>query len=140
MERYCNWKRNPQVYLKEMVLYMIMFHKPPDYIVALIISVAGISLVVLSLAPLQITIAQQTHLNQTFSDLKQHPFLQDISFDINNVTFSHHMASVNGIQLHYVIGGQENQLCYCTAGHKPGMNGDMLCQPWLKTILSSYRT
>ncbi len=106
MERYCNWKRNPQVYLKEMVLYMIMFHKPPDYIVALIISVAGISLVVLSLAPLQITIAQQTHLNQTFSDLKQHPFLQDISFDINNVTFSHHMASVNGIQLHYVIGGQ----------------------------------
>src|SRR5919198_4710450 len=30
---------------------------------------------------------------------------KDISFDIDNVTFSHHMASVNGIQLHYVIGG-----------------------------------
>jgi pimeloyl-ACP methyl ester carboxylesterase len=28
-----------------------------------------------------------------------------MSFDIDNVTLSHHMASVNGIQLHYVIGG-----------------------------------
>jgi alpha-beta hydrolase superfamily lysophospholipase len=28
-----------------------------------------------------------------------------VSFGIDNVTFSHHTASVNGIQLHYVIGG-----------------------------------
>jgi pimeloyl-ACP methyl ester carboxylesterase len=28
-----------------------------------------------------------------------------ISFQIDNLTFSHHTASVNGIQLHYVIGG-----------------------------------
>ncbi|MGH9979073.1 MAG: alpha/beta fold hydrolase [Nitrososphaeraceae archaeon] len=28
------------------------------------------------------------------------------SFEIDNVTFSHHMANVNGIQLHYVMGGQ----------------------------------
>ena len=34
------------------------------------------------------------------------PFIKDISFDIDNVTFSHHMASVNGIQLHYVMGGK----------------------------------
>lgn len=27
------------------------------------------------------------------------------SFKIDNMTFSHHTASVNGIQLHYVIGG-----------------------------------
>jgi pimeloyl-ACP methyl ester carboxylesterase len=27
------------------------------------------------------------------------------SFEIDNMTFSHHKASVNGIQLHYVIGG-----------------------------------
>lgn len=25
---------------------------------------------------------------------------------IDNVTFSHHMATINGIQLHYVIGAQ----------------------------------
>ena len=28
-----------------------------------------------------------------------------ISFEIDNMTFSHHTASVNGIQFHYVIGG-----------------------------------
>jgi hypothetical protein len=28
-----------------------------------------------------------------------------ISFDIDNVTFSHHIESVNGVQIHYVIGG-----------------------------------
>jgi len=28
------------------------------------------------------------------------------SFQIDNMTFSHHTASVNGIQLHYVIGGR----------------------------------
>ena len=45
--------------------------------------------------------------NQTLSHANQQPpFIQDLSFDIDNVTFSHHMAFVNGIQLHYVIGGQ----------------------------------
>ena len=33
-------------------------------------------------------------------------FIKDISFDIDGVTFSHHMASVNGIQMHYVMGGK----------------------------------
>ena len=41
---------------------------------------------------------------------QQPPFLEDLSFDIDNVTFSHHIASVNGIQLHYVIGGQGDPL------------------------------
>ena len=34
-----------------------------------------------------------------------------ISFQMDNMTFSHHMASVNGIQLHYVIGG--HGVCCC---------------------------
>ena len=39
--------------------------------------------------------------NQTISQTEQQPlFIEDLSFDIDNVTFSHHMASVNGIQLH----------------------------------------
>src|SRR5919202_5872988 len=46
----------------------------------------------------QIAVAQQQQ--------QQQSTLQGISFDIDNVTFSHHMASVNGIQLHYVIGGK----------------------------------
>jgi pimeloyl-ACP methyl ester carboxylesterase len=58
----------------------------------------------------QITMAQQQQqpqvVNQTSSVLKRQPNLQGISFDIDNVTFSHRTASVNGgIQLHYVIGG-----------------------------------
>ena len=37
---------------------------------------------------------------------EQQQLLEGISFQIDNVTFTHHMASVNGIQMHYVIGGQ----------------------------------
>jgi pimeloyl-ACP methyl ester carboxylesterase len=55
-------------------------------------------------------IAQQQRLqfNQTSSSsvLKQEQLLEGISFQIDNVTFSHQMASVNGIQMHYVMGGQ----------------------------------
>jgi pimeloyl-ACP methyl ester carboxylesterase len=36
----------------------------------------------------------------------QQPNLGGTYFDLGNVTFSHHIASVNGIQMHYVIGGQ----------------------------------
>ena len=32
--------------------------------------------------------------------------MEGISFESDNITFSHHMATVNGIQMHYVIGGQ----------------------------------
>jgi pimeloyl-ACP methyl ester carboxylesterase len=46
--------------------------------------------------------------NQTFSPSveEQQQLLEGVSFQIDNVTFSHRMASVNGIQMHYVIGGQ----------------------------------
>ena len=65
----------------------------------------------------QVTIAQlqqqqpqqQPQANQTLfspSVEEQQQLLEGISFQIDNVTFSHHMASVNGIQMHYVIGGQ----------------------------------
>src|SRR5215204_5548754 len=45
-------------------------------------------------------------LNQNHTAMAQQQQLSGISFQIDNMTFSHHMASVNGIQLHYVIGGQ----------------------------------
>jgi pimeloyl-ACP methyl ester carboxylesterase len=32
------------------------------------------------------------------------------SFDLGNITFSHHTAAVNGIQIHYVIGGKGDPL------------------------------
>jgi hypothetical protein len=36
--------------------------------------------------------------------------LNGTAFHINNVTFAHRMATVNGIQMHYVIGDQGNPL------------------------------
>jgi pimeloyl-ACP methyl ester carboxylesterase len=50
----------------------------------------------------------QLQANQTSSFLNQQQqlLLEGISFQIDNVTFTHHMASVNDIQIHYVMGGQ----------------------------------
>ena len=49
--------------------------------------------------------------NQIISDTEQQPpFIEDLSFDIDNVTFTQHMVSVNGIKLHYVIDGQEDPI------------------------------
>jgi cephalosporin-C deacetylase-like acetyl esterase len=58
-------------------------------------------------------IAQQQKLqgmqnNQTSSSLTKQQLLNGNSFQIDNMTFSHRTASVNGIQLHYVIGGHGN--------------------------------
>jgi pimeloyl-ACP methyl ester carboxylesterase len=43
--------------------------------------------------------------NHTAMAQEQQQQPNDNSFQINNMTFSHRTASVNGIQLHYVIGG-----------------------------------
>jgi pimeloyl-ACP methyl ester carboxylesterase len=87
-----------------------------------IIIATGIFAISLILNQNQSAIAQQQQQQQQQSQLgsnsnsnqtllshakQQQPFVsKGISFDIDNVTFSHHMASVNGIQIHYVIGGQ----------------------------------
>ena len=65
-----------------------------------------ISISLLGIGSNQIGIAQseQPQLNLN-SAVKQH-LLEGISFQIDNVTFSHHTATVNGIQLHYVMGGK----------------------------------
>ena len=44
-------------------------------------------------------------ISQLQSQQQQALALDGTTFQINNATFSHRMASVNGIQLHYVIGG-----------------------------------
>ena len=66
-------------------------------VVAIFLTILVLTIIIFSLLTLNMnhtTIAQQQ------------PFNEDLSFDIDNVTFSHHMTSVNGIQLHYVTGGQ----------------------------------
>jgi len=47
--------------------------------------------------------AQQN--NQTSSSVTNQQQPNGISFQIDNTTFSHQMAAVNGVQIHYVIGG-----------------------------------
>jgi pimeloyl-ACP methyl ester carboxylesterase len=71
--------------------------------VFLVIATSTSIIVIVSNQP-EITMAQQqqqSQVNQTSSVL-----MEGISFEIDNMTFSHHMATVNGIQMHYVIGGQ----------------------------------
>jgi pimeloyl-ACP methyl ester carboxylesterase len=41
-----------------------------------------------------------------FTSVEKQQLMKGISFKIDNVTFSHHLAAVNGIQLHYVMGGE----------------------------------
>jgi hypothetical protein len=49
---------------------------------------------------------QEVQNNQKSSSLTNQQQPNGISFQIDNTTFSHHMAVVNnGVQLHYVIGG-----------------------------------
>ena len=69
--------------------------------------------------------------NQTAFDV-ENP-VKDLSFEMDNVTFLHHTASINGIQMHYVIGGQGDPVD-CMDGHKHGMNGTKLCLRWLRII------
>src|SRR5919107_2726167 len=55
---------------------------------------------------------QQLQANQTFSPSveEQQQLLEGKSFQIDNMTFSHNTAPVNGIQMHYVTGGQGDPL------------------------------
>ena len=73
-------------------------------IAVLLVIASSISVIEIGSSQSQVTMAQQQEqpqVNQTSSVL-----MEGISFEIDNMTFSHHMASVNGIQMHYVIGGQ----------------------------------
>jgi len=48
--------------------------------------------------------SEQPQLNLTSTEKKH--LLEGISFQIGNMTFTHHTATVNGIQIHYVMGGK----------------------------------
>ena len=81
--------------------------------IIMILLAVSTALIPLALNQSQTVIAQQQpqnlqgfQNNQTVSlSLTQQQQPTGISFEINNMTFSHHTASVNGIQMHYVIGG-----------------------------------
>ena len=58
----------------------------------------------------QITHAQQQQPIANLTSIEKQHLQDGISFQIDNVTFSHHMATVNGIQMHYVMGGKGDPL------------------------------
>jgi pimeloyl-ACP methyl ester carboxylesterase len=72
----------------------------------LLILIAGSTVLIPFLSQNQIGMAQRQN-NQTSSSLtnKQQEQPTGTSFQIDNTTFSHNMAVVNGVQIHYVIGG-----------------------------------
>jgi pimeloyl-ACP methyl ester carboxylesterase len=71
-----------------------------------IVVASSISILEIALNSSDVALAQEQvpQTNRTSADQRQ--LMKGISFEIDNVTFSHHTISVNGIQLHYVIGGQ----------------------------------
>src|ERR687890_2850155 len=74
-----------------------------------IINIAALTVMIVCASPLalyQLSIAQQQQQQQPQVKQTSSVLMEGISFEIDNVTFSHHMASVNDIQMHYVIGGQ----------------------------------
>src|SRR4029453_13471515 len=65
-----------------------------------------ISLIGIGLTKVQIGTAQQQQPQSNLTSTEQQHLLNGISYQMENVTFTHHTATVNGIQLHYVIGGK----------------------------------
>jgi pimeloyl-ACP methyl ester carboxylesterase len=74
--------------------------------IGLVIS-SGVSIFSNGIISPQILMAQQQELPQSnFTSAEQQLLTEGNSFMIDNVTFSHHTTTVNGIQLHYVMGGK----------------------------------
>src|SRR5918996_4529921 len=68
--------------------------------------VTAITFLLIGIIATGILFAFTLALNQNHTAMaQQQPTLEGISFQIDNMTFSHHTAFINGIQLHYVIGG-----------------------------------
>ncbi|MDW0223645.1 MAG: alpha/beta hydrolase [Nitrososphaeraceae archaeon] len=68
--------------------------------------IVALSIFLIGISTHQITYAQQQQPTANFTSTEQQLLSDGISFQIDNVTFTHHTASVNGIQLHYVMGGK----------------------------------
>jgi pimeloyl-ACP methyl ester carboxylesterase len=75
-------------------------------ITLLLVVVTSVSIIGIGLVPPQITLAQQQQPQANLTSTEKQHLQDGISFQIDNVAFSHHMATVNGIQLHYVMGGK----------------------------------
>src|SRR5215216_48268 len=71
------------------------------YLVTIYLTILVITVIIFSSLTLNLNHAIIAEQQQ-----QQPSFNEDTPFNIDNVTFSHNMASVNGIQLHYITGGK----------------------------------
>jgi pimeloyl-ACP methyl ester carboxylesterase len=84
-----------------------IIHSSLSMVIAFFLVVAtGISIIGIGLDSPPIALAQQQQPQANLTSVEQQQLLEGISFEIDNVTFSHHMTTVNGIQMHYVMGGK----------------------------------
>ena len=70
-----------------------------------LIAATSITIIGIGLISPQIAMAQQQQPQANLTSVQQQQLIDGLAFEMGNVTFRHHMASVNGIQMHYVIGG-----------------------------------
>src|SRR6476620_1018526 len=82
--------------LKDRSLYHVPYHSRTKFLLIGIITTGILFVFTLVLNQNHAVMAQQG--------------LNGTSFQMGNMTFSHRLASVNGIQLHYVIGGHGKPL------------------------------
>src|SRR5215212_8989736 len=99
----------------ETILVPTAYMNQAKFLVSTIIKIAAFAALIITAAAhfvlnQQQSLAQEQQQQslsnqQTTFDIERRP-VEDLSFKIDNMTFSDHTASVNGIQMHYVIGGQ----------------------------------
>ena len=75
-------------------------------VAALLLIIPSVPINGIGLNSSKTALAQQEQPQTNLTSIEQQTLKEGITFEIDNVTFSHHMATVNGIQLHYVMGGE----------------------------------
>ena len=105
-------------------------------IALLLVVITSVSINGIGLDSLRNTLAQQQQQPQTnLPSIEQQQLMEGIPFEIDNVTFSHHMASVNGIQLHYVMGGKGDPEVLLHGYPQSWYEwSNKLCRHWLRII------
>ncbi|MGN6632547.1 MAG: alpha/beta fold hydrolase, partial [Nitrososphaeraceae archaeon] len=78
------------------------FHTSP-HVTAITLLLIGIIITSGTLFAFPLVLLNQNY--AAIAQVQQHQQANGTSFQLGNTTFSHRLASVNGIQMHYVIGG-----------------------------------
>jgi hypothetical protein len=91
-----------RVAYKQQLMRVVPVISQTSYLILVVVSICLIGMG----TQYQFTYAQQQQPNANLTSTEKQHLLDGISFQIDNVTFTHHMATVNGIQMHYVTGGK----------------------------------